>query len=697
MIDKGLTVAKFAVGAKGIAASDHRMVSVSVKIPGLIRPLEPMRWVVAPSVCWDSFGKEVDVPLRAWHAWLQSRAACSHEHSHEFRQQLLTDATSLFSCIMLANMWRLDSPYGRFTRGRTGCSRYAGSHWWNKACTNAASELKRAIGTSSEVDAKRHFRDITRIARRDSCASAVDAIEKAVVNSHELDQRTARQVKQFIRPKRSVSRLMKVGNVVVGENVSRKIWPEFFKAQSSLLGPLTPEQILARMGLSDQLEGAEPVTGDDAPSTDEAFVDDPFAAELANARVEYVEEEEDSASIEPLQHLTSTEDAGLDVSCHELAPDEKPDSSDTGSSEEQVTSNELDDEALHELRQRETLHAEAASRNVRNQGGPHTFNMFELAEAMAAANVQAGTSPLDPIPVAALVCHTEAMRACILSLTNAAYSWQCLPWLWRNVPISPIPKPGKCLASFDGHRPIYLLSGVFKFLDKMLFSRINSLVRKASDPWQAGGSRGADVATWTLDAVLRSRLKQKEGKTWIGFLDAESAYCRPPKECILEGLVYAEIDDGDWLCIRSILHALRGCVKLNGEIIGEWDIESGAPQGGSLSTPLFQSILPELEQQLRAAGCGIWVGPPDEKKCLCPALATSTIWHYLRLAPKCCARLYVSRLSGPGRSESAGTSDLISPLSCYGAQDDVPIVTSRPPSSLAVQFCRVYGSTNTSG
>ena len=135
-----------------------------------------------------------------------------------------------------------------------------------------------------------------------------------------------------------------------------------------------------------------------------------------------------------------------------------------------------------------------------------------------------------------------------------------------------------------------------------------------SEQWQARGSRGADHAAWSLDQLLRARRREDgKRKTWVAFLDAEAAYCRPPRPCILRGLARAGIDYGDWLAIQSILRDIRGCVKVAAMVIGGWAIESGAPQGGSLSTPLFQSTLPELEEELRANKCGVWIGHADRR------------------------------------------------------------------------------------
>ena len=241
---------------------------------------------------------------------------------------------------------------------------------------------------------------------------------------------------------------------------------------------------------------------------------------------------------------------------------------------------------------------------------PGVFCVHELMEAAATANTKASTSPLDPIPVGALIADSEVVRACVLGVINAAYAWRCLPWLWRKVPIAPVPKPGKSPASFDGYRSIYLLAGAFKLYDRMLFNRVRKHVRSASEPLQAGGAKGADHATWILDAVLRARAQISSGKkTWVAaFLDAEAGYCRPHRAVILRGLGKAGVSFDDQMAIRSILMDIRGCVKINGTIIGDWIVEAGAPQGGALSTPLFQSILPELERELRKAGCGVAIG-----------------------------------------------------------------------------------------
>ena len=85
--------------------------------------------------------------------------------------------------------------------------------------------------------------------------------------------------------------------------------------------------------------------------------------------------------------------------------------------------------------------------------------------------------------------------------------------------IAPVPKPGKDPSSFDSYWSIYILAGIFKLYDKILFNRIRDTVREPSESWQSGGSRGADQAVWTLDRILHAHKQQvKGGKTWMALL-----------------------------------------------------------------------------------------------------------------------------------------------------------------------------------
>ena len=125
---------------------------------------------------------------------------------------------------------------------------------------------------------------------------------------------------------------------------------------------------------------------------------------------------------------------------------------------------------------------------------------------------------------------------------------------------------------------------------------------------------------------------------------------------------------------RDILRDLKGCAKLNKEIVSEWDIETGGPQRGSLFSPLFQTFPPSLEQELRAAKCRIWLSPPGGEQIFISCLgyvddlalledSPKMLRTALRIAEKWAQRLHIRwnivesksavMLWGPGRRSQA--------------------------------------------
>ena len=94
-------------------------------------------------------------------------------------------------------------------------------------------------------------------------------------------------------------------------------------------------------------------------------------------------------------------------------------------------------------------------------------------------------------------------------------------------------------------------------------------------PWQAGGVAGADQAAWTLVGLLRAREREGKGRTWVAFLDGESAYCRVPEPAVTTGLWRAGISEDDWLAIRMIQKELKGTAKIGKDLV-EASTMSGA-------------------------------------------------------------------------------------------------------------------------
>ena len=115
--------------------------------------------------------------------------------------------------------------------------------------------------------------------------------------------------------------------------------------------------------------------------------------------------------------------------------------------------------------------------------------------------MEAATSMCSGLPVGSINICTAECRTCLLALVNAVLGWRVLPSSWADIPIAPIPKPGKDLGRIDGCRPISLLDIVLKSFDKMLHTH----AKKHFLPYQYGGTFGSEETAWMVIKALESR------------------------------------------------------------------------------------------------------------------------------------------------------------------------------------------------
>ena len=297
------------------------------------------------------------------------------------RQQALTDATSLFEAMLLANLWRIDSPYGKFTRGGHNFGSGGRAPWWNAACSKAATKLRRLAGTPQVDEAKREFRSAVDAARSGSCEEAIKHMEMAAQNSLDIDSRTSKQIKNFPRPKKSATRLMKINGTVIGEHVVTRLWPEFFKAQSSLRGPQKPADLLAELEIEQQQHDEVMLHSDvteTVPHPGGADPKDPYSDDLREAHDGYDEELIHAIVSDLVKPECGNGEHGPDLMQDEASDDggstqcgddDISNESNDGCSTADL-STEFDDADLHELFQREEAHAKAARADIESWGVP---------------------------------------------------------------------------------------------------------------------------------------------------------------------------------------------------------------------------------------------------------------------------------------------------------------------------------------
>ena len=133
----------------------------------------------------------------------------------------------------------------------------------------------------------------------------------------------------------------------------------------------------------------------------------------------------------------------------------------------------------------------------------HFFSFNELCDMQAEVNDEAATSPVDGLPMQAVLSHEEAARTFMLGILNLVYLCRCLPWIWCLIPVLPLKKPNKPKGCMESHRPISLVAALFEILDKLLFRRIWPAIKAAASPWRGRGILGSDIMAWMVSELFR--------------------------------------------------------------------------------------------------------------------------------------------------------------------------------------------------
>ena len=122
-------------------------------IPESNKRQEQMHWRNAADADWEMLGYEIEEPLRAWHRLYETATAGWEEGGSGEREaaETLTEATAMFGAITLVTMWRANSPYGKFSKGRGGGG---GNAWWNRTCTEAMQRHRESKGKANEEQSR---------------------------------------------------------------------------------------------------------------------------------------------------------------------------------------------------------------------------------------------------------------------------------------------------------------------------------------------------------------------------------------------------------------------------------------------------------------------------------------------------------------------------------------------------------------
>ena len=199
----------------------------------------------------------------------------------------------------------------------------------------------------------------------------------------------------------------------------------------------------------------------------------------------------------------------------------------------------------------------------------------------------------------------------IIWLFNWSFRIGYFPRLWKQANIVPIPKPDRDHSICKNYRPIALLSGVGKLLERIVARRLMWYLNDKNLLHQCQ----AGFQSWHNTSELLLRITESiyasfdnNSITYAVLLDISSAYdsvwrdglrYKMRNEFGVTGKIYWWLD--------SFLKDRVGQVVLNGTKSSEKAFETGVPQGSTLSPLLFLLYINDLTNAVQAPiQCGMF-------------------------------------------------------------------------------------------
>ncbi|KAG0726597.1 LINE-1 retrotransposable element ORF2 protein [Chionoecetes opilio] len=173
----------------------------------------------------------------------------------------------------------------------------------------------------------------------------------------------------------------------------------------------------------------------------------------------------------------------------------------------------------------------------------------------------------------------------VLTLFNASWEACKLPSKWKEATIIPIPKP----KDLGGMRPIFLLSYMGKTMERIVLNRL----RWAVGPLHQdlfGYRRGTETAE-CLSNLLCGTIC---GDIAAAFLDFEKAFELAICPVVLSLLALKGVCGRILIWLKDFFSCRAGRVVFQGQMSHLHQHENGTPQGGILSTFLFNILMEDL-------------------------------------------------------------------------------------------------------
>ena len=243
------------------------------------------------------------------------------------------------------------------------------------------------------------------------------------------------------------------------------------------------------------------------------------------------------------------------------------------------------------------------------------FNFDELLDAIKQSHDSA-TGP-DEVHYQMLKHLPEISLQALLGIFNHIWTTGDFPEDWRLATVIPIPKPGKDPAEPTNYRPIALTSCLCKKLERMINKRLiwylesNNLLSRYQSGFRAGRSTNDNLVR--LETFIRDAFVKKEHVVAV-FFDLEKAYDTTWRYGIMKDIHKLGLRGRLPTFIESFLADRAMQVRVGSTLSDLYDQEQGVPQGGVLSTTLFNIKINDIVKCLdNLTDCSLYV----DDFCIC--------------------------------------------------------------------------------
>jgi hypothetical protein len=194
-------------------------------------------------------------------------------------------------------------------------------------------------------------------------------------------------------------------------------------------------------------------------------------------------------------------------------------------------------------------------------------------------------------------------REVLLSVMNSCYEQAACPRSWRRLVVAVLYKKGD-REDVKNYRPISITCVDYKIQARMLANRLAKLIPSIIGPEQVGYVHERII--FENIGIVQAVLDGKEGG--VHFSDFAAAFPSVPHNFILELLTLMKFPPRFVEMMRIYHEGVRGTIKVNGGVGGDFTFGRGVKQGCPLSPLLFNIVIECFLREIRSSIKGIVIG-----------------------------------------------------------------------------------------